>query len=158
MKRVWIGIAAGLLVLAIGGGSFWGGTLYGRSQAGRAAERFFQEGFGGRAGQFPGGQFPGAMITRQVGRGDTPRLGDGVMGTIQSVEDQALVINSSEGTIRVETTDTTLIQKVMPVGVDDLEVDEQVIVMGRRNDDGTITARSIQPLRAPQVGQPAGGE
>jgi hypothetical protein len=153
MKRVWIGIAAGLLVLAIGGGSFWGGTLYGRSQAGRAAERFFQEGFGGRAGQFPG-----AMITRQVGRGDTSQLGDGVMGTIQSVEDQVLVISSSEGTIRVETTDTTLIQKVMPVGVDDLEVDEQVIVMGRRNDDGTITARSIQPLRAPQFGQPAGGE
>jgi hypothetical protein len=85
-------------------------------------------------------------------------LGGSVTGTIQSIEGQALVIDSREGTIRVETTDTTLIEKTMPVSIDDLEVDEQVIVMGRQNDDGSITARSIQPLRALQFGQPAEGQ
>jgi len=142
-----------LVALAIGAGAFWAGMSYGRSQANQAGGRFPREGFGEQ-----GGQFPGAMMTRQVGRGDTAQLSGGVMGTIQSVEGQVLVIDSSEGTIRVETTDTTLIEKTMPVGIDDLEVDEQVIVMGRRNDDGSITARSIQPLRAPQIGQPAGGQ
>jgi hypothetical protein len=161
MKKLWIGIAAGLLVLAIAGGSFWGGTLYGRSQARQAGGRFTAGGFGERGGQFPGGQFsgtPGVMMTRQAGRGDTAQPAGGVVGTIQSIEGQVLVIDSTEGTITVETTDTTLIEKTMPVSVDDLEVDEQVIVMGRRNDDGSITARSIQPLRALQFGQPAGGQ
>lgn len=158
MKKLWIGIAAGLLVLAIAGGSFWGGTVYGRSQASRAAQRFFQEGFGDRTGQFQGGQFPGARGTRQVGQGDASVTAGGTMGTIQSIEGQTLTLESTDGTIKVETTDTTLIEKTMPVTINDLEVDEQVIVMGRQNDDGSITARSIQPLRAPQFGQPAGGQ
>jgi hypothetical protein len=158
MKKVWIGIAAGMLVLAIAGGCFWGGTLYGRSQASRTAQRFFQQGAGDRAGQFQGGQFPGARVTRQVGQGDTSPLAGGIIGTIQSIDGQILTIESTDGTVKVETTDTTLIEKTMPVTIDDLEVDEQVIVTGRQNDDGSITARSIQPLRAPQFGQPAGGQ
>jgi hypothetical protein len=158
MKKLWIGIGAGLLVLAIAGGSFWGGTIYGRAQASRTAQRFFQEGFGDRAGQFPGGQFSGARATRQAGQGDAPAMAGGVLGTIQSIEGQTLTIESTDGTIQVETTDTTLIEKTMPVTIDDLEIDEQIIVMGRENDDGSITARSIQPLRAPQFGQPAGGQ
>jgi hypothetical protein len=158
MKKVWIGIAAALVTLAIAGGSFWGGMRYARSRATQAADQFFQGGFGNRTGQFPGGQLPEVFMTRQAGRGDVTPLGEGVMGTIQSIEGQTLVINTSQGTIRVQTTDTTLIQKVMPVSVDDLELDEQVVVLGRENDDGSITARSIQPLRAPQFGQRTGGE
>ncbi|MFL7811757.1 MAG: DUF5666 domain-containing protein [Anaerolineae bacterium] len=158
MKKLWIGIGAGLLVLAVAGGSFWGGTVYGRLQASRTAQRFFQEGFGDRAGQFPGGQFPSSRGTRQAGQGNAFSAAGGVVGTIQSIEGQTLTLESTDGTIKVETTDTTLIEKTMPVTIDDLEVDEQVIVMGRENDDGSITARSILPLRAPQFGQPAGGE
>ena len=153
MRKVWIGTAAGLLVLAIAGGAFWAGMSYGRSQASQAGGQFPREGFGER-----GGQVPEVMMTRQVGRGDAAQLGSGVTGTIQAIEGEVLVINTSEGTIRVETTDTTLIEKVMAVGVNDLEVDEQVVVLGRQNDDGSITARSIQPLRAPQTGQPPGGQ
>jgi len=153
MKRVWFGIAAVLLALAIAGGSFWAGMSYGRSQARPAGGRFPREGFGEG-----GGQVPGAMLTRQAGRGGVTQSGDGIRGTIQAIEGEVLVISASEGTIRVETTDTTLIEKTMPVGVDELEVDEQVVVLGRRNDDGSITARSIQPLRGLQIGQPPGGQ
>lgn len=153
MKKLWIAIAAVALALAVAGASFWGGMRYARAQAARAAEQFFQGGFGAR-----GGQIPEAFVTRQAGRGNAAPAGGGVSGTIQSVEGTDLVLNTGDGTIRVQTTDTTLIQKVMPVGVADLEVDERVVVLGRENDDGTITARSIQPLRAPQFGQPGGGE
>jgi len=59
-------------------------------------------------------------------------------------------VNTQEGTLRVRTTDTTLIQKVMLVGVEELETGEQVLVAGSRDEDGTITARSIQPARAMQ--------
>lgn len=164
MKKVWIIIGAVLLALAIAGASFWGGMRYASAQAAQTAQQFFQGGFGDRAGQFPGGQFspgeqlPEAMRTRQAGRGTVPQVGEGIVGTIQAIEGTVVVLNTSDGAVRIETTGTTLIQKTMNVGVDDLEVDEQVMVLGRQNDDGTITARSIQPLRMGQAGQPAAGE
>jgi hypothetical protein len=98
------------------------------------------------------------MVTRQAGRAAATQLGDGVMGTIQEIDGQVLVINTGQETVRVQVGDTTLIQKTMPVGIDALEVDEQVLVMGRKNEDGSITARSIQPFRAPQFGQTSGGQ
>ena len=165
MKKVWIGIAAGLVVLAIAGGAFWGGMAYGRSRAIQAGGRFFQEGSGGQGVPFSpegfaerGGQFPGAMATRQAGRGGGAAPGGGIMGTIQAVEGDVLVVNTGDGTVRVQVADTTLIEKTMPVGIDDLEVDEQVVVIGRQNDDGTITARSIQHIRLQWADQQAGGE
>ena len=158
MKKLWITIAAPLLALAIAGASFWGGMRYARAETAQAAQQFFQGGFGARAGQFPDGQLPEAMRDRQAARGNVPQVGEGIVGTIQAIDGAFLTINTVEGTIRIETTATTLIQKVMPVGVDALEVDEQVVVLGRPNDDGTVTARSIQPLGGMQFGQPAGGE
>ena len=149
MKRIWIGIVAVLFVLAVGGGAFWAGMSYGRSQVTPFGGRSPRGGFGE-----PGGQFTGPMMTRQARQGDTTQRGSGTMGTIQSIEGDVVIIDTREQTIRVETTDTTLIEKYMPVSVNDLEVDEQVIVTGRQNQDGSITARSIQLLRAPQFGQP----
>ena len=153
MKKVWIGIAAGVLVLAIAGGAFWGGMVYGKAQQ---ARQFSEQFAGGRFGA-PGEGFPGAIATRQVGR-EGPAGAGGVMGTIQSIEGSVLVIASDEGTIRVQTSDTTLIEKTMPVGVADLAVDERVIVSGVRNDDGSITARSVTPIQFRQMGQPGGGQ
>jgi hypothetical protein len=40
------------------------------------------------------------------------------------------------------------------VGVGDLEIGERVIVSGSQNDDGSVTARSIQSMQAFQAPQP----
>jgi len=153
MKKVWIIIGAVVLVLAVGGGAFWAGMAVGRSQAVQPGGRFGSEGFRTWNGQLPEG-----MVTRQVRQRDDTQAGGNIRGTIQSIEGNTLIINTGDGTITVEATDTTLIEKVMSVGVGDLEIDEQVVVSGRQNDDGSITARSIQPLRVPQFGQPQGGQ
>jgi hypothetical protein len=59
----------------------------------------------------------------------------------------------------VQTTDTTLIEKNMSVGVGDLEVGEMVVVSGPQNEDGSITARSVMSIRAFRLDQPQeGGE
>ena len=71
-------------------------------------------------------------------------MGGGIMGQIEAVEGDALRVTTQEGSIRVLTTSTTLIEKYVSVGVDQLEIGEQVIVSGSRSDDGDITARSIQ--------------
>ena len=153
MKKVWIIIGAVLLVLAVGGGAFWAGMAFGQSRAVQSGGRPGPEGFREWNGQLPEG-----MATRQVRQRDDTQAGGNVRGTIQSIEGSTLVIDTGDETITVETTDTTLIEKVMSVGVDDLEIDEQVVVSGRQNDDGSITARSIQPLRVQQIGQPQGGQ
>ncbi len=159
MKKIWIGVAVVLLVVAVGGGAFWAGMSYGKSQAGQDITSLMQERMGVRGGRVPGqGMFP------QGGQGDAQQFGSGMMGamgtmgTIEAVEGETLIINTDEGLIRVQTTDTTLIQKNMSVGVGDLEIGEAVVVSGPQNDDGSITARSVMSVGAFRFDQPSGGE
>jgi len=81
-------------------------------------------------------------------------MGGGTMGTIEGIEGDGLVISTEEGTIRVQTTETTLIEKSMTVKVGDLEVGESVVVSGSRNDDGSLTARSIRSMQGFMLQQP----
>jgi hypothetical protein len=159
MKKTWIVVGVLVLVVAVGGGAFWAGMSYGKSQAEQDVMGLMQERFGGRGGQFPeGGQFPGRDQLPEGGQGDTTQFGGGVRGTIEAIEGDTVVINADDGIIRVQTVDTTMIEKNMPVGVGDLEVGEMVVVSGPQNDDGSVTARSIMSIRAFQFGQPAEGE
>lgn len=100
-----------------------------------------------QGGQVPG-QFPGMVRTPQPGEEAAPFRG-GIMGTIEAIEGDTLVVTTEAGEVRVQTTDTTLIEKSMTVGVEDLEAGEQVVVAGSRNDDGSVTARSIRISTAP---------
>ena len=163
MKKAWIGVAVVVLVVAVGASAFWAGMTYGKSQSEQDVMGLIQERMGARGGRVPGqGMFP------QGEQGDAPQFGEsmmgamgtamGTMGTIEGVEGETLIINTDEGLIRVQTTDTTLIQKNMPVGVGDLEIGEAVVVSGPQNDDGSITARSVMSVGAFRFGQPSGGE
>jgi uncharacterized protein Veg len=75
------------------------------------------------------------------------------MGTIEAVEGDTLVVTTQEGTIRVQATDTTLIEKYTAVTIGDLEASEGVVVSGTRQDDGSYTARSIRVLQVPPAPQ-----
>ena len=159
MKKVWIGVAVALLVVAVGAGAFWAGMTYGKSQAEQDVVGLIQGRMGDR-----GGRVPGQGMFLQGEQEDAPQFGEGMMGAmgtmgaIEAVEGETLVINSDEGLIRVQTTDTTMIQKNMPVAVGDLEIGEAVVVSGPKNDDGSITARSVMSVGAFRFGQPSGGE
>ena len=152
MKKVWIVTGVVLIVLIVGAGCFWAGMSYGQSRASQDIQGMFQERMAGRGGQLPGG----AMTFQE--RGEGTAQGGGVRGTIEAIEGDTLVVNSDDGIVKVQTTDTTLIEKFMSVEVSDLEVGKMVIVMGSRDDDGTITARSVQSVRAPQPTQRSGGQ
>jgi hypothetical protein len=151
-KRVLVGLAILVLVIMAAGGGFFAGTAVGAS---RARQDLFQGRFGGQAGQ--GSQFQRPARTPQPGQGGGARSGGGIMGTIKSVEGDTLIVTTSEGDTQVHATDTTFIEKYTAVGVEDLEVGERVVVSGSQNDDGSVTARSIQSLRGfqvPQSGEP----
>jgi hypothetical protein len=147
MKKIVIIIGVLLVIVAAGGGSFWAGMKIGENRLIQDPARLMEM-MAGQGGQFrvmggQGGQLPGMVGTPQPG-GEAGRMGGGVMGTIKAVEGDTLVVTTEEGDIRVQTTDTTLIEKSMAVDVGDLEVGEQVVVSGSRNDDGSITARSLR--------------
>ena len=141
MTKFLIGVAVLLVVLVVGGGSFWAGMMVGENRVIQDPARLFQR-LRGEGGQFRE-QFPEMIGTPPSGVEAAPFRG-GIMGTIEAVEGDTLVISSEEGEIRVHTTDTTLIEKSMAVGVEDLALGERVVVSGSRNDDGSITARSIR--------------
>lgn len=153
MKKVWFIIGSVVLLLAVGGGAFYAGVKYGQSHLPYGGRQFPPEGFEMRQGQ---GQ--GMLGDTTEDRANAGFSGGGLVGTIQSIDGNVLVINTGDDTVKVETTDSTLIQKTMTVAVGDLEIEERVMVMGRENDDGTITARSIMPMTFPQVTQGTEGQ
>lgn len=151
MKKAWIAVV--VVALVVGAGAFWAGTAYGESRAQSAVEDQMRERFAGRGGQGQGGGMP--FMQRQ---GGAMQPSGGVRGTIEAIEGETVIVNSDEGIVRVMTTESTLIEQLMVVGVDDLEIGKMVIVMGSRNDDGTLSARSIQAVRAFQPAQQSGGQ
>jgi uncharacterized protein Veg len=144
MKKTVIIIVTLLVVVAVVAGSFWAGMSFGQARANQGRERF----------RGPGGQGPGLFGTPQPGQRGAGRLGGGVMGTIEAVEGDTLVVTTQEGTTRVQTTDTTLIEKYTAVTIGDLKAGEGVMVSGTRQDDGSYTARSIRVLQIPPTPQP----
>jgi uncharacterized protein Veg len=143
MKKTVIIIVALLVLVAVVAGSFWAGMSFGQARANQGRQQF----------RGPGGQGPGLFGTPQPGQGGAERWGGGIMGTIEAVEGNTLVVTSQEGTIRVQTTDTTLIEKYTTVTIGDLEAGEGVMVSGTRQDDGSYTARSIRVLQVPLAPQ-----
>jgi hypothetical protein len=139
MKRtVWI-ILGIVVLLLVAGGSFFGGTVYGKNQAQTALAARRPGGFGGANGQ-------PAANARAGGQG-------GIFGQIESIGDGVLVIKDNNGKqTQVKVTDTTLIEKQAAVKLTDLATGETVVVSGSQGADGTVTARSVQVAPAGRFG------
>ena len=148
MNKTVVIIGVLLVIVAVGGGSFWAGMKIGENRLIQDPARLMEMMMTGREGGRLPGQFPEMVRTPQPGEEAAPFRG-GTMGTIEAVEGDTLVVSSEEGEVRVQTTDTTLIEKYMTVDLGDLNVGEQVVVSGSENDDGSITARSIRISTAP---------
>jgi len=152
MKRGLMVLIAVVVLAAVGGGAYYYGTTVGEKRVLANPQLVFQQlgaGQGGRfQGQLPGGVAPSG--TPQAGGRGTVLQGGGLIGTIKQIDGNTLVISTDDGDVRVQTSDTTLIEKTMSVNVEDLELDERVIVSGTKNEDGSYTARSIQSVRGMQ--------
>jgi hypothetical protein len=148
-KRLLIGLGVLALVILAAGGAFYYGTSVGEARARQARRQLFQQGMRGQ-----GAQFPAALGIAQSEQEGGARMGGGILGTIETIEGDTLVLTTQEGRLRVRATDTTLIEKYSLVGVDQLETGEQVTVSGSRDDDGSITARSIRTLQQRRLPQP----
>jgi hypothetical protein len=127
-----------LVVVIIAGGSFYGGMVYGKSQAQTALPNFEgMAGMPGMAGQ--GGTRPSGQSGSNSGRGGM------LSGEIVSINGGDVTLKDTSGQeIVVHVTNTTLIQEQAEVTVDALAAGDTMFVSGTKGDDGSYTARSVQ--------------
>ncbi|MES2203327.1 MAG: DUF5666 domain-containing protein [Patescibacteria group bacterium] len=129
MKRNQL-IGAIVAVVVVGGGAFYGGTIYAKGQAPMRGGQFFTSG--------TGGQFAGRVDAR-MGSGFTA-------GQILSVSNGSITIQNpmSSSTEIVLIGAATQISKMAAGSISDLQPGTSVVVTGQTNSDGSITAQSIQ--------------
>lgn len=150
-------IIIALAFILVAAGSFYGGMVYGKQQTNAT----FAAGFpNGQAGDFQGFRTRGQ--NGQGGEGIGQQAGV-TFGEIQGIEGNTLTVTDRNGNpLHVQVADTTLIEKNASVSVSDLAIGDTVIVSGNTNDDGSITARSVQVAPAGRffggnAGGPPGG-
>lgn len=151
-------IILGLVVLIlVAAGSFYGGMLFGKRQATAALPAGFPADFQLPEGAAPLGDTPAGSRLRGQDRaaGGFAAQPGMLFGQIDSIEGNTLVItDANDQQKQVQVTDTTLIEKNASVTVAELATGEMVMVSGSENDDGSITARSVQVAPAGRLGGP----
>lgn len=119
------------LILAIGGGSFFGGVQYQKSK--RLSITDFQA---MREELRPG--------ERPQGLGEW-QSGGAVSGEIIDRDEESITVKlPDESSKIVLISENTTINKATEGSIDDLETGEQVMVFGQANSDGSVSASQIQ--------------
>lgn len=142
---VFIGV-----VIILGVGSFYGGMKYGQSKALGSLANFQNLSPEERQQRL---QQTGAGMTGSFGNRTGNQSGAGfVNGEIISKDNQSITVKLRDGGSKIIFySDSTEIGKFVAGTPSDLEVGKTVTVSGKANQDGSITAQSIQlrPAIAP---------
>ena len=120
-----VGIVVALV--AVGVGSFYGGTVYAGQQAAATRAAFLN----GRGGAGGGGGF-----------------GGGVAGTIKSINGNTVQVSTAQNVTTVTISPTTTVMQTVAAAASDLQVGQQVTVRGQRDSAGNVAATSIQVVPA----------
>ncbi len=143
-----------ILVLIAGGVGFYGGMQYGQSKSSQSGSQNFARS-GGNSGGF---------IARNGGARRTGAGGNFISGDILKKDNGSIVIQDQNGGSKIVLlSGSTTIGKMATGTADDLVPGERVMVAGSANQDGSITAQTIQIRpenpngNGNQSGQGAGG-
>lgn len=132
MKKNMYWIVALVIVIGV---AFYGGNLYGKNLSASSRKSGIGQGqFGNGAGR-QGGARQGGMMG-----------GGGLInGSVFSKDDKSITLTLPDGGSKIIFySSTTTVGKMTQGAVADLATGEQVSVVGKTNDDGTVTAQSIQ--------------
>jgi len=138
MKKILPIILILILTVMVGGGAFYGGMKYAQS---KSSSRFAnlspeqrQQGF----------QQLGASVTGGTRGGNSGSSGF-TLGEIISKDDKSITIKLRDGGSKIIFySDATEVDKFVSGTSSDLEVGKTVNVSGKTNQDGSVTAQSIQ--------------
>lgn len=130
-----------LAILVIGGASFYGGMAYAKSK--NVSARSMQ-------GNLAAGNFRRSADGQANGQTGTNFLN----GNIISKDQDNLTIKLGDGGSKIVfVSGTTQIMKMASSTLDALQVGDSLMITGTNNQDGSVTAQTIQ-LR-PQMGNPS---
>lgn len=139
-KTLIVVIIIAVIVVA---GAFYGGMKYGQSKnfsSNNFAQKFGQAGQNGVKANFQG----------RNGQG----MAGAVNGEILSLDDKSITVKLRDGGSKIVFFgDKTTVAKTVDGALADLNIGEQVVVMGQANSDGSVTAQSIQIRSAVQIEQ-----
>lgn len=141
MKKLLASKQAPLVViialLAVGGGSFYGGMLYGKSSV-KSASQFNMPG-GGAAARM-GGTLGGGAARVRVGGGGGFTTGDVVSKTANG-----FTVKTRDGSSKIViVASSTTVGKMTEGSMNDVTEGSGVVVAGTSNSDGSITASTVQ--------------
>ena len=129
-------LAIMIIMLVIGAGAFYGGMKYEKSRRQGAPA------FGNLSAE--NRQKLSANAGARFGAGNQPG-GNSAGGEIIARDDQSITIKLRDsGSKIIFYSDTTEVGKFATGGKEDLKIGKTVIINGKANQDGSITAESIQ--------------
>lgn len=146
MSKWVLVIGAVVIVLAVGAGAFYGGTVFERTRQANLQAQFFAERGGMPGGAMPSGGFTGGFPSGQIPSGAQPRMFRGASGTVSTLDGDTLVLTTDQETTTVLLTEETIVERTVEATRSDLQAGQSVTVMGERDDQGRLTATTIQIL------------
>jgi uncharacterized protein YneF (UPF0154 family) len=125
-----------IVLIIVGAGGFFGGMKYGQSQALKnLTPEKMREIFQQRGGQ---------LFTQN--QGQKQRAGQNfVLGQVISKDEKSLTIKLADGSTKIIfLSPSTQITKATEGSIEDIEIGKEISVTGTQNEDGSLTARTIQ--------------
>jgi len=148
MKTI-IGI---ILALVLAAAAAVGGYLYGNKAGEARVQATYQSFFQGRGISVPGDAASGGPTFFQGGQTASQGQGQqqsgvgrsGVTGQVTSIEGNTITLTTADGQVKVLVNEQTALRKTTTLTLKDLQTNETVVVMGDRDAQGNLVARSIQ--------------
>ena len=125
-----------IILIIVGAGGFFGGMKYGESETLKnLTPEKMREIFQQRGGQ---------LFTQS--QGQRQRTGQNfVLGQVISKDEKSLTIKLADGSTKIVfLSQSTQITKATEGSIEDIEIGKEVSVSGTQNEDGSLTARTIQ--------------
>lgn len=136
MKKIISIVLVIIVAGALAGGAFYGGMRYGENKTTQGISQERQQRF-----QQMGASAAGAM----GGRFENQAGNNFATGQIISKDDKSITVKLRDGGSKIVFfSNTTEVDKFTTGSSSDLEVGKTVMVTGKTNQDGSITAQSIQ--------------
>jgi hypothetical protein len=132
--KKFVTIVVAVIVLAgLVGGALLGGISIGKNQSSSTAQ------LPGGTGQFPGGGNASTFNPGGLG------MGGGTTGTVSSISDDVITLTTTNGSVQVYTNSSTRIEELITatLNLSDITTGENISVIGRRSQSGSVNATSI---------------